>query len=475
MATDLFTLDFTLEDLAQLSEDQAVRIRFDRHNLRWMQRGFAGVVVAALFEIVASVGSVGSQRAVDFSVSGLTLALGVVFYLATRRVSKGKEAGQGWTRLLHPLRAWLQAHLRAAVVGSLIFGYFLLFGFNLGEEGAVSWAMSFPWIVLFFRLAVSEHFLIHGTLYGTAVVYALVEHRGDQDSATFLALLIAGGVTNAICLGVGLFVARRKRRTFLADWRVARERSRDQLRIRQELDYAREIQLSMLPQEGPRLPWLEMASLSLPATEVGGDYYDYFAAGDDRLAVVAGDVAGHGFAAGLLLSGVRSCLTLLVDEIDRPLEVMSKLNYMIRRTTRRRMLVTLAILTLDRARALATVTSAGHPPVLLRRDGSSEVEELMTSSLPLGSRLAEDFACREVPFGPGDTFLLYTDGLYELTDGTGESYGLERLSQSLESTPPGASAAEIKDALLGDLWTFKGSEHQDDDITFVVVKVRPPA
>ncbi len=250
-----------------------------------------------------------------------------------------------------------------------------------------------------------------------------------------------------------------------------RERRQEQLRLRQELDYAREIQLSMLPLANPELDWLDIASLSLPATEVGGDYYDYFAIDDDRLAVVAGDVAGHGFAAGLLLASVRGCLTLLVEEIDRPQAVMSKLNHMVKQTTRRRMLVSLAILSLDRTRGRATLTSAAYPPVLIRRAADGSVEELDTSSLPLGALLREKFAHRDVPFAAGDVFLLYTDGLYETEDEAGEVYGLERLSGLLAAQDSG-TADEIREAILTDVWNFKGRAVQTDDVTFVVLKIK---
>ena len=106
--------------------------------------------------------------------------------------------------------------------------------------------------------------------------------------------------------------------------------------MREEFDTARRIQLSMLPQGPPNVSWIEVAAASLPATEVGGDYYDYFRISPSQIVVVIGDVAGHGLASGLLLSGVRSCLYLLEKDLASPVEVLDRLNHMVRRTTDRR-------------------------------------------------------------------------------------------------------------------------------------------
>ena len=225
----------------------------------------------------------------------------------------------------------------------------------------------------------------------------------------------------------------------------------------------------MLPAECPPQSWLDICSLSLPATEVGGDYYDFFPLPGDRLAVVVGDVAGHGMASGLMLAGVRSCLTILVEELDQPLAVLAKLNRMVQQTARRRMLVTLAIVVLDRERRTAIIASAGHPPALLARHGL--VKEVGLPALPLGTRLAPAFAQHEVALAKGDTLLLLSDGLYEAVGAGGDPYGLERLQEVLARQPAEAGASQIQAALVGDLTAFRRSAPQSDDVTFVVVKV----
>src|SRR5262249_3800408 len=138
----------------------------------------------------------------------------------------------------------------------------------------------------------------------------------------------------------------------------------DRLRMREEIETARRIQLGMLPQAAPEVGWIEFAGASLPATEVGGDYYDYFELGPERLALVIGDVSGHGLASGLLLSGVRSCLYLVDDQPDRRAGVLARLQRMVRRPPARPPFVPPPLAVPDSPQGTVAVASAGHPPLL---------------------------------------------------------------------------------------------------------------
>ncbi|MBZ0114262.1 MAG: PP2C family protein-serine/threonine phosphatase, partial [Thermoanaerobaculia bacterium] len=251
-------------------------------------------------------------------------------------------------------------------------------------------------------------------------------------------------------------------------WRLARERHREEQRMRQELEYAREVQLSMLPSEAPALPWLEMARLSLPATEVGGDYYDFFAIHEDRMLVVIGDVAGHGLASGIVLASIRSGLTLLVDDIEDSPTVMERLNRMLRETSRTRVLVSLGLVLFDRS-GRVTVTSAGHPPALLWRSLTGEVETIDLPSLPLGTGLASEPKPRVINLEAGDTILLYTDGLFEATDSSGEPMGLDRLTEVFAASAE-KSLEDLKADILQSAWRHRGASPQEDDITLVAVR-----
>jgi phosphoserine phosphatase RsbU/P len=268
-----------------------------------------------------------------------------------------------------------------------------------------------------------------------------------------------------------------EKRRFLLVWRTEHARARERLRMREEIEYARKIQLSMLPQLPPDIGWVELAAASLPATEVGGDYYDYFRLSGAQLALVIGDVSGHGLASGLLLSGVRSCLYLLETELASPVEVLNRLNPMVKKTTDRRTYVTLLCAVLDRAAdgsgVTLTVASAGHPPVLCYDVERKTFAEAGEGAPPLGTSLNATYRQHQRELRRGDFLVLYTDGLVETRNAMGQDYGYPRLERVVARAAEGTrSVREVRDAILGDLSHFKGDVEQADDITVVVARVK---
>jgi sigma-B regulation protein RsbU (phosphoserine phosphatase) len=288
----------------------------------------------------------------------------------------------------------------------------------------------------------------------------------DQDAIAGLSAM------SVICLATAIGVTQLDRKRFLAVWRREHSRYRERTRMREEIDYARKIQLSMLPQSAPQLDWIDLAAASLPATEVGGDYYEYFKLSDSLLVMVIGDVAGHGLASGLLLSGVRSCLYLLEQDLASPVAVFERLDSMVRRTTDKRTYMTLLCAVLDRAKGTMSLVSAAHPPVLVRAAGSDTFEEVGEGAPPLGTFLEARYESVERPLKPGDLLIFYTDGLVEARNDQDQDYGYARLQRAASRAAGSRTAREIRDAILGDLSNFKGDQEQSDDMTLVVVRVR---
>jgi sigma-B regulation protein RsbU (phosphoserine phosphatase) len=188
------------------------------------------------------------------------------------------------------------------------------------------------------------------------------------------------------------------------------------------------------------------------------------------VALVIGDVAGHGLASGLLLSGVRSCLYILEDDLASPVRVLEQLSPMVRRTTDRRMYVTLLEAVLDREAGTLTVACAGHPPLLRR--GSEGWEDVGKGAPALGTFLDARYEAETRPLSSGDVLVLYTDGLTEARDDAGREYGRDHLVRALDRAGKGARAQEIREAVLSDLGLFRGGAETEDDITLVVVVVR---
>jgi sigma-B regulation protein RsbU (phosphoserine phosphatase) len=239
--------------------------------------------------------------------------------------------------------------------------------------------------------------------------------------------------------------------------------------MRAELAAARQIQLSMLPDAPPKLDWIDLAGASLPATEVGGDFFGYFKLDDDSIAIVVADVAGHGVGSAIVLAGIKSGLHLLQDELREPTRVMARLDRMVREAARQRMLVTMLIAVVHRNGTMRIV-SAGHPPLLhVSREG---VTECGIGALPLGTRLESRYATVERTWSDGDLLLCCTDGLLELQAPTGEAYGAERVAQFLRDLDPSRNAESARHELLARLSRFRADATQEDDITLVVARLR---
>ncbi len=330
-------------------------------------------------------------------------------------------------------------------------------------------------VFLVFRLRLSEQLMLYGSLWVAAILP--LDAHGWPSGAAFpeLSEVAALTTTIGICLVIAFVLTQIEKRRFLAVWRREHSRARERTRMREEIDTARRIQLSMLPQALPSdLRWLDVAAASLPATEVGGDYYDYFRLSQNQLALVIGDVAGHGLASGLLLSGVRSCLYLLERELARPVEVLYRLNPMVRRTTDRRTYVTLlcAVLEKDGTVGQLTLASAGHPPALHWCARSRQLDAVGEGAPPLGTFLDARYQSVSRPLHAGDLLVFYTDGLLEARNAADLEYGEARLQRSITRQAGAASARQIRDAILGDLSNFKGDVEQSDDITLVVVRMK---
>ncbi len=320
-----------------------------------------------------------------------------------------------------------------------------------------------------FRLPWQVHVLIFGVLWvGTLGPPTWQAYRAGEPILGMRALI----QTAATIAGAyfALTATARDTASFVRRYRIESSRNRERLRMREELDSARQIQLSMLPRRDPKLEGLTLAAVSLPATEVGGDYYEYFLHDKRHFTLVVGDVAGHGVASGLMLSGLRSCLHLMQSDLPTPADSLEKLHYMVRQTTDPRMFITLLFAAVDTEERVATVATGGHPPLLHYDRAANEVREIGIHAPPLGTVLESRFFEQEVRWNSGDVLIAYTDGVTETANSRGELYGDERLQERLSRVGQQKSAREIREALLSDVWTWKGDAEQLDDITLVVLR-----
>lgn len=439
-----------LDELAAVPFEEAVERRADEVNHRVWQRllrlGFGAAVVGFLPALAAQ------QAWLSLVITGIGLA-GALVVLRLDRLGRLDEVFRQVTS--------------GTVLGVL--AVFLLAD-PIAGVGLKIAAFALPVAVAGLRLRAAQTLALFSTVWGAAALATLLQaliRVGGWDPG-----LLAGNlVWSAAWLVLALRRNRSFRAAFEAEWRREAERLREQQRMRQELDYARTIQLSMLPRSAPQLEWLDLAGVSVPAHEVGGDYYDYLALDGDRLAVAVGDVAGHGVASGLLLSGLRACLYLLRDQVNSPSAMLEQLHRVVRQVSDHRMLVSLLYGVLDRRRRELVFSVAGHPPPLHWSAATGRVEEVSASGLPLGTRLTPGFPLGQVAWAQGDVLLLGTDGIAETRNEAGEEYGYDRLAGSLaRAAATAVDARMVRESLLLDLWGFKGATPQADDVTVVIIR-----
>lgn len=441
----------TLDELVLLPEPLAVQRHFDARNYRV----FRWMLVLVTILCVAGIG-VSTDRH-----DGYGLAIYIVDALVCVALFILRD------------REVFARNFRQVLLVFLFFQIVVLkFATSHAQDGDHVQFILAGFVLLAFRLRVSEYLMLFAVFWGTAVFplewigLRRVAVATDQDAVAAVSIM------TLICMVTAMGVTQLDRKRFLAVWRKEHFRHRERLRMREEIEYARKIQLSMLPQSAPQLDWIDLAAASLPATEVGGDYYEYFKLGDVQLVLVIGDVAGHGLASGLLLSGVRSCLYLLEEDLTSPVRVFERLNHMVRRTTDKRTYMTLLCAVLDRQEGSVTLVTAGHPPMLHYDPRSGCFEEVGEGAPPLGTFLEASYELVRRPIAPGDLLIFYTDGLVEARNDHDQDYGDARLQRAVARAAGSRTAREVRDAILGDLSNFKGDHEQSDDMTLVVVRMR---
>lgn len=239
-------------------------------------------------------------------------------------------------------------------------------------------------------------------------------------------------------------------------------------RLERELQVAAEIQMSIVPQQLPQVAGFDFGALMQPARTVGGDLYDVFSMGADRVGVVIGDVVGKGLPAAIFMARSHALIMAEAAHGGRPADILRRVNSHLIRLQQSDQFVTVLLGILDLAQATFDYARAGHElPLLLTTDG--EVRALpMRPGQPLG--LFEDVLLDEnaMPIPPGATLLLNTDGLTDGSNPQGEQFGQEKVTAALSGLAR-LDGAQVCGALLKTLAEFLGGSEQDDDITLVAL------
>ena len=232
--------------------------------------------------------------------------------------------------------------------------------------------------------------------------------------------------------------------------------------IQKELEVARRIQLSILPAEFPSSANFRVAARYVPMTSVAGDFYDFIVADDTRAGLLIADVSGHGVPAALIASMVKLAATTQRANAADPSGLLSGMNAALCGNTQNQF-VTAAYVHLDSASRELRYSAAGHPPMLLLREG--KVMDVAENGLMLAAFDFATYSTTAQPLEPGDRLLLYTDGIVEAASASGEFFGQESLRSLLRQTS-GTAPADAADRIIATVQKWAAS--QDDDLTVLV-------
>jgi phosphoserine phosphatase RsbU/P len=251
--------------------------------------------------------------------------------------------------------------------------------------------------------------------------------------------------------------------------------SRDQLArqlldINNELEMAREIQLSILPQRTPKIRGLEIAARYIPMSSVAGDFYDFIIVDEKHVGILVADVSGHGLPAALIASMLQVALAAQSPHAFDPTRVLAGLNGSLCGKFKRHF-VTAAYVFVDMEKSSMSYAGAGHPPLLLWRASAGCASEVLENGLFLGQFPQATYSFVEIALEPGDKAVLYTDGILETMSPSEQEFGVGRSKGFLESNH-NLKADIFADLLLDELTLW--SEHpkgdgQEDDITLLVI------
>jgi serine phosphatase RsbU (regulator of sigma subunit)/pSer/pThr/pTyr-binding forkhead associated (FHA) protein len=239
-------------------------------------------------------------------------------------------------------------------------------------------------------------------------------------------------------------------------------------RLEHELHLAMEIQQRFQPTSPPIVQGYELQGISFSCYEIGGDYYDFIEREDGRLVVALGDVSGKGTAAALLMSSLHAAVHAQAASHSSLVETISNVNRYLAENIPSNRFVTLFYAELDPKSGSLSFVNAGHnPPLIVHESGT--VEHLSSGGLPLGIIPHAEYREGRTQIQPGDVLVIYSDGVSEAVNPSGEEFGPERLYQVVAQNLK-ASASGIRDRIEAALTKFAQGTPANDDITLVIVK-----
>jgi serine phosphatase RsbU (regulator of sigma subunit) len=252
--------------------------------------------------------------------------------------------------------------------------------------------------------------------------------------------------------------------------RATAEKLESQRRAAQELEIARQVQARLFPQTLPEIKTIEYGGICIQARKVGGDYYDFLELGQERFALVVGDIAGKGMAAALLMANLQANLrSQCAIAFDKPQQLLRSVNRMFFDNSTESAYATLFFAEYDDKLGRLRYVNCGHLSALLLRSDNT-VDKLDSTCTVVG--LFKEFDCKmaESRLSSGDTLVLYTDGVTESFNDAGEDFGEHRLIEAMRRHRQ-LPSLDLMASIVAEVQQFSMAE-QHDDITLIVAKCR---
>jgi phosphoserine phosphatase RsbU/P len=240
-------------------------------------------------------------------------------------------------------------------------------------------------------------------------------------------------------------------------------------RMERDMELSRSVQESFLPSEVPKVPGFAFGAKTLPAREVGGDYFDFIPFGQEMLGIVIGDVSGKGVPAALLMARLMSDFRYVSQKDPNPGPTLEGVNKVLCENAKGGMFTTAVYLLLNLKKKTLKVANAGHPSLIFINSEKKLEEKCPAGGPPLGILPSAKYPEEEVIIRQGDRILLYTDGAIEPKDNQNNQFGLERLCDILLSEP--GSLEDLIAMIHKRINNFVGDASQFDDLTILTFDV----
>ncbi len=240
--------------------------------------------------------------------------------------------------------------------------------------------------------------------------------------------------------------------------------------LEEELQTAHDMQMSLMPQKNPQVSGFDIEGGCIPATAVGGDFYQYFLITEERLVIVMADVTGHGMQAAIPTMVFSGLLDTQVNYSPTVEDLMPQLNRSLHRVLEPRTFVCLSLGELNPLSGRLRLSNGGCPYPFIYRTSTKEVEEVNLSALPLGVRAESTYEVKEVNLDPGDIVVMCSDGIIEAANKDGELYGFDRVTKAIHYAGRlKMNAQELIRHLFDEVEKFTQYSERDDDQTVVVL------